>query len=109
MNSMLDGHLKETLHGLLNCNCKGNCLLKSLHVTEIYRDTAIVDVEPFDDAFNQNQIEETIDKIKRTLLRRKKAIHKVLGVEELTVTVYDEWTMKDAFVVNFTSHSIQQS
>ena len=105
----MDGYLQNTLHGILNCECKGNCILKSLHIDEIYNDSAFITVEPFDDAFNQNQVEETIDKIKRVVWRRREQIWAMLDVESVSVTVYDEWTMKDAFVLSLKSNSITSS
>lgn len=105
----MNGYLQDTLHGILMCECKGNCILKSLHVGEIKDRTAFITVEPYDDAFNQNQIDETIKKIKRTLLRRKSSIWAMLDVDTASVTVYDEWTMQDAFVVDFKSGIIMGS
>lgn len=105
----IDGYLQNTLHGILNCKCKGNCILKSLHIDEIYNDSAFITVEPFDDAFNQNQVEETIDKIKRVVWRRRNQIWAMLDVESVSVTVLDEWTMKDAFVLSLKSSSITSS
>lgn len=109
MNAMLNGHLQNTLHGILNCQCKKNCLLKSLYVDEIYNDCAFITVEPFDGAFNPNDVEGTINRIKRMLLKRNKKIYKTLKVSRLSVTVYDEWTMKDSFVVDFHAHDITSS
>lgn len=105
----MDGYLKDTLHGILNCRCNGNCLLKSLQVNEIAGETAYINAEPYDDAFNQSNVDETIERIKRTLLRRKRKIHEVMNVASLSVTVYDEWTLKDAFIVDFHSHKITSS
>ena len=105
----MDGYLQNTMHGVLNCKCKGNCILKSLHVDELYNNTAFITVEPYDDAFNQNQVDDTVERIKRILLKRNKAIYKSLNVSSISVTVYDQWTMKDAFVVDFRTQTITGS
>ena len=96
----MNGYLQDTLHGILNCKCSGNCILKSLYVDEVENGRAYITAEPYDDAFRQNQIEETIQKIKRIMWKRKKSIWQALDVYTVTVTVYDEWTMKDAFVLS---------
>ena len=96
----MNGYLQDTLHGVLNCKCTGNCILKSLHVDKIENHTAYVTVEPYDDAFNQNQIDETLRKIKRIVWKRKQSIWQALDVYSVSFTVYDEWTMKDAFVLS---------
>lgn len=105
----MDRYTEHTLHGILSCKCKGNCLLKSMEVEGVENETAYINIEPFDDAFNQSNVDETIDRAKRMLLKRKKAIQKNLGVVRLSVTAYDEWTMKDAFVVDLHSHKIISS
>ncbi|WP_020007383.1 hypothetical protein [Salinicoccus albus] len=96
----MNGYLQDTLHGILNCKCKGNCILKSLHVDKIENHTAYITVEPYDDAFNQNQVDDTIQRIKRIMWKRKKAIWQSLDVHSVSVTIYDEWTMKDSFVLS---------
>src|SRR5699024_261657 len=76
----MNGYLQDTLHGILNCKCSGNCILKSLYVDEVKNGKAYITAEPYDDAFRQNQIEETIQKIKRIMWKRKKSIWQALDV-----------------------------
>src|SRR5690625_3227993 len=102
----MDRYTEHTLHGILNCKCNGNCLLKSMTVESVSNETAYINIEPFDDAFNPSNVDKTINRAKRMLLKRKKAIQKKLGVVRLSVTVYDEWTMKDAFVVELQANRI---
>jgi aminopeptidase-like protein len=78
-------------------------------VEDVENGTAYINIEPFDDAFNQSNVDETIDRAKRILLKRKKAIQKSLDVVRLSVTAYDEWTMKDAFVVELDAEKVIDS
>ncbi|SDK82017.1 hypothetical protein [Lacicoccus qingdaonensis] len=109
MNAMIQAQLNNSLHGILNCRCEGNCLLKSIDLNHIDGDDAFLEVEPYDAAFNQSNVDETIDRTKRVLLRRRKAISRALGVKRLSVNFYDEWTMKDAFVVDLEENKITSS
>lgn len=89
MNYMTKRYLKETLCFILSCNCEGGCILKSMRVDNNNEIT----VEPFDHRFDVNRVE-------RTLKRRKKAILKALGSDYVTVTVYDDMRMYGAYTIS---------
>ena len=55
-----------------------------------------VEAEPYDDAYNTNHIDETMEKITRILDRREKAIFKALSkgagreIEVISITFFDD-------------------
>lgn len=89
MNSMTRRYLEETLCFILNCKCDGGCILKSMKVDNHQEIT----VEPYDHRFD-------VDRVERTLKRRKKAILKALGSDSVTVTVYDDMRMYGAYTMS---------
>lgn len=89
MNPLTKRYLKETLCFILDCKCEGGCILKSMKVDNRQEIT----VEPFDHRFD-------VDRVERTLKRRKKAILKALGSDYVTVTVYDDMRMYGAYTLS---------
>ncbi len=86
--SKVNRYLDDTLCRILNCNCDGGCILKSIKV-ENRRE---ITVEPYDHRFD-------VDRAFRTLKRRRKSILKALGNDYVTVSVYDEWRMCGAYAI----------
>lgn len=78
---------QDTLYGLLDVKTSDNNVYKSLKVTKIVGGTAYIEGEPYDDAYD-------IDKASRVLNRRRKFICNSLDVDCLSVTYYDEWSVK---------------
>lgn len=88
MNYMTRRYLEETLCYALNCRCDGGCILKSMKIDNRKEIT----VEPFDHRFD-------VERVERTLRRRRKAILKALQTDFITVTVYDDMRMYGAYII----------
>jgi len=89
MNCMTRRYLEGTLCYILNCKCDGGCILKSMKVDNRQEIT----VEPYDHRFD-------VDRVERTLKRRKKAILKALNTDFVTVTVYDDMRMYSTYTIS---------
>ena len=76
---------QNTLYGMLDIKPSKNSIFKSMLVTNISNGVAHIECEPYDDAYD-------IEKAERVLKRRLKYICKSLGVDTLSVTLYNEWT-----------------
>lgn len=96
----MTGYLQNTLHCILGCKCKGNCILKSLQVVRVVDGHAEITGEPYDDAYGLLHFDETVDKLERVLWRRRKSIFKKLNADVVTVSIHNEYTMQAAFFLS---------
>ena len=87
--SLHSRYLQHTLCHILGCKCDGGCVLKSFKVEG--RDEIVV--EPYDHRFD-------IDRVIRTLKRRRKAILKSLNSNRVTITIFDDMRMYGAYVID---------
>lgn len=100
MHQLLAKSIHEILGGKLDDS--RNNILKSPQLNKIEDDFALFVAEPYDEAFKTNNLDnawESYDRLERTVRRRKKKLFKVLGVNRISVTVYDDMQMLGSFDV----------
>lgn len=88
----------EVLGGNNKRDLKNN-VMKSLFIIRFRGNIAEVEAEPYDDAYNTNQIDDTMEKITRILDRREKTIFKALSkesgreIEVISITFFDDMSV----------------
>lgn len=88
----------EVLGGNNKKDIKRN-VLKSLFIVDLRGTTVEIEAEPYDDAYNTNHIDDTMEKIARILDRREKAIFKALSkeagkeIEVISITFFDDMSV----------------
>lgn len=82
-----------------NIHDNKNNVLKSLFIVNVANGTVEIEAEPYDDAYNLNDVDATIDKICRLLDKREKSIFKSLAryyqtdIERLEITFFDDMSV----------------
>ena len=92
-SSREENYHQHTLYGMLDIKPSKNSIFKSMLVTDISDGVAHIECEPYDDAYD-------IEKAERVLKRRLKYVCKSLGVETLSVTLYNEWTAVTGLILS---------
>ena len=88
----------EVLGGNNKKDIKRN-VLKSLFIVGLRGATVEIEAEPYDDAYNTNHIDDTMEKITRILDRREKAIFESLSkgagreIEVISITFFDDMSV----------------
>src|SRR5699024_613942 len=94
--------LQTTLYDLLGGSTvldKKNNVLKSLFITNVDQFGVEIEAEPYDDAYNTNHIDQTMEKVVRIINRRESAIFKALQHEygenicHISITFFDDMTV----------------
>ena len=76
-----------------------NNVMKSLFIIRFRGNVVEIEAEPYDNAYNTNHIDDTMEKITRILDRREKAIFKALSkeagreIEVISITFLDDMSV----------------
>ena len=82
------------------CKCKPNCILKSLSIWSIQDDVVYINAEPYDNAYNFNDMEKLLDKLQRVIFSRRVSIFRTFKATHIDVSVYDEMRPYGNFSLN---------
>ncbi|MDN6292705.1 MAG: hypothetical protein L0J35_06485 [Tetragenococcus halophilus] len=100
MHPLLAKSAHEILDGQLNDG--RNNILKSPQLQKIEDKEAYFIAEPYDYAFETNNIDntwESYDRLERTMRRRRKKLFKAMNVDRISVTVYSDMEMLNTFYI----------
>jgi len=94
--------LQTTLYDLLGGSTvldKKNNVLKSLFITNVDQFGVEIEAEPYDDAYDTDHMDETMEKVVRIINHREVAIFKALrreygeNIDCMSITFFDDMTV----------------